>query len=119
MVMTRFCRNSFKVVFEIALWLNFIICPIVGYVLGDAGDNGFLGLILGLVVGVVYNILVGGYIAHRWGVDSKLEKMAKKSLGIDDIDSGSIDDDDGEGSSDSDPEDVINIYDRILKKPSQ
>jgi len=54
--MKTLVANLMSVFLEIVLWLNIIVCAIVGYKMLDGG-----GAILGILVGFVLNVLEGGF----------------------------------------------------------
>jgi uncharacterized membrane protein YgaE (UPF0421/DUF939 family) len=57
--MKTLVSNLMSVFLEIILWLNIIVCAIVGYNMVD--KNSLLGAILGILVGFVLNVLEGGF----------------------------------------------------------
>ena len=87
---------TFRASFELSLWLNLIFCTIGGGVFfhfltrtGTRGWGGavsyeanigliFLGIIIGLIVGIMTNISYGGLMAIFINIDDNLEKLANK-----------------------------------------
>jgi hypothetical protein len=62
MILTKIIGKVFKVFFEICLWINLIVFPIVGgiganYVYINTG----LGVFLGLIVGIILCVFIGGF----------------------------------------------------------
>jgi len=57
--MKTLVANLMSVFLEIILWLNIIVCAIIGYNMVDS--KKLLGAILGILVGFVLNVLEGGF----------------------------------------------------------
>jgi hypothetical protein len=83
--MLKFTKNVFREFMEVFLWLNLIGSAITGGVLGygidENGGHAFIGIILGVVIGIISNILIGGFIAVILNIDSNLEKLKVKIVG--------------------------------------
>jgi hypothetical protein len=93
--MLNFVRKAFRKFVEIWLWLNLIVCTAGGGVVfyftvaqvrsynswggrSSSSVNGgliFLGVLIGLVVGLITNILFGGLISTFLNIDDNLENM--------------------------------------------
>ena len=80
--MLDFVKNAFRQGLEIILWLNLILWAITGAILLSMGRDddkqflyGLLGLILGGVVGMLYNIIFGGFIATILNIDNNVAKL--------------------------------------------
>jgi hypothetical protein len=79
--MLNFVKNAFSKFMEVILWINLILCVIGGWVVGGINDDHpFLGGILGFVVGMLSNIVGGGFIATILNMDSNLEKLLHKGV---------------------------------------
>jgi len=66
MIMVNFAAKHFRKVLELTLWINLIGCAIAGWKIGGTiGYSGhpFIGLLLGLIVGALSNVIYGGLIA--------------------------------------------------------
>jgi hypothetical protein len=89
--MLHFVKLVFRGFFEVILWLNLIVSTIFGGVLGRMvdkqsyrGGGGYLvlGVIIGLIVGFLTNVIVGGYLATILNIDENLEQLKNsKNLG--------------------------------------
>jgi len=76
--MLRWTRDKFRLVTEIALWINIITCPIVGVIIGNGLKTSagvILGLVLGLLTGLITNVIFGGVIATFLNIDENLEEI--------------------------------------------
>jgi len=63
--MLNFVSKVFENFLEIILWLELIVCAVIGAVIGGfTGGGGYalLGLILGTAVGLIYNVIFGGVL---------------------------------------------------------
>ena len=94
--MLSFVKKAFRKFIEIWLWLNLIVCTVGGGVAfyftvatehdywgGRSSTNGgliFLGVVIGLAVGLISNILFGGLISTFLNIDDNLEKLKNKNL---------------------------------------
>ena len=91
--MLNFVRKAFRKFLEIWLWLNLIVCTVGGGVAfyftvatshswsGRSSTNSglvFLGVIIGLVVGLIGNILFGGLVSTFLNIDDNLEQLKNK-----------------------------------------
>jgi len=88
--MISFVRKAFRICFVVCLWLVLAVCTIGGGVLAEQsryfGRNGqqygmhpIVGGFLGLLAGVVINIIVGGFIATFLNIDENLEQLNQKT----------------------------------------
>jgi len=90
--MLDFVKKAFHRYMDTMLWVNLIMCAIVGGVIGNSiggllvrrGDSVagyvFLGLLIGALVGMLQNILFGGYIATIISIDKNLKKVTNNLL---------------------------------------
>jgi len=88
--MLNFVRKAFRGGMEVILWINLILLTIAGGVAGyylgqlisyrNAGGFAFFGVIIGLIWGLLTNIVGGGIIATILNMDENLEKIAKSNL---------------------------------------
>jgi len=81
-IMLTFVKNAFSKFLGVLLWLNLIVCAIVGCVTGyQIGDEsaglGLLGLIIGALVGLGTNIYVGGLIATIISIEKNTAGLRK------------------------------------------
>jgi hypothetical protein len=85
--MLRFVANAFRGFYAFFLWLNLIICTIGGVIVsgvlfGDYSDgHPILGGILGLAVGLIFNILGGGLVATFLRIDENLKILIRLNGG--------------------------------------
>jgi membrane associated rhomboid family serine protease len=86
--MLEWTKNHFRLAVVILLWLNVIFCVIggavTGYGLGGRGGSvglAFLGAIVGIVVGLISNVIFGGIVAVFLNMDEKLEEIRNHLLG--------------------------------------
>jgi hypothetical protein len=94
--MLDFVRRAFRNGLAVILWINLILSTIIGgvgfYYLTRVGSysrhgysyeaNGglvFLGVIIGLAVGLISNILFGGLVATFLNIDENLEYLRYNS----------------------------------------
>ena len=84
--MLNFVKTAFRGFFEVILWINLILCAIGGGVFanitystskyyGSSGIHPVLGVLIGLVLGIITNIVGGGFIATILNMDENLEKL--------------------------------------------
>ena len=90
--MLIFVKKAFRKFFEIWLWLNLALCATgggalfyftvaqsrcdwSGRVVEVNGGLVFLGVVIGLAVGFINNILAGGLIATFLNIDDNLEQL--------------------------------------------
>jgi hypothetical protein len=92
--MLGFVKKVFRKFFAIWLWLNLVLCAVGGGVAfystvaqtrdwwsGSSSVNGglvFFGVLIGLVVGFITNILSGGLVATFLNIDDNLEQLKSK-----------------------------------------
>ena len=84
--MLNFVKDAFRGLMEVALWLNLIGCTIVVAVLWSVfrlPGGGFIGFIIGVVVGLLGNIVLGGTIATFLEVAEDSGQMKQKLDKID------------------------------------
>jgi len=81
--MLNFAAKHFRKFIEISLWLNLIVCVIVGYQLGgnsgahNSGDHRVIGLILGIIAGLLINIICGGLLAVFLNISKDVKNLNK------------------------------------------
>ncbi|MDR2965049.1 MAG: hypothetical protein LBU88_04670 [Treponema sp.] len=80
--MLGFVGRAFRIWFSIILWITligFIIGGgILGYAITYSAGIAFLGVILGALVGLIFIILTGGFVANFLNLVDNVEKIAKK-----------------------------------------
>ena len=90
--MLNFVKNAFSKFMEVILWVNLIVCTIGGGIIGgDFGKGyaegsagiGLLGAGVGLLIGVLTNIVGGGFIATILDINSQLNTLISKGMNID------------------------------------
>jgi hypothetical protein len=92
--MLKFTKNAFRVGVEIMLWLNLVLCGVVGYISGTltveqlermgVGDAPtavipIVQVLIMLVIGLLTNILIGGLIATFVDMGKRIEKVESTS----------------------------------------
>ena len=88
--MLNFVRKAFRKVFEIVFWVNCVAGIILGwnwfyrffyYVLDWRSEDTskFFGILLGIVIALIINIIGGGLIATILNIDENLEQLKNKS----------------------------------------
>jgi uncharacterized membrane protein YgaE (UPF0421/DUF939 family) len=75
--MVEFVKNSFRKFFGFILWINIILCTIVGDFIGNSSAIAIVGIIIGLLIGLLINIVLGGFIATIISIDNNLDIMNK------------------------------------------
>ena len=83
--MLKFVEKVFRVFFEVFLWLFLIECVVGGGIVGYFTSRGrglhtFLGITIGLFVGLILNILGGGLVATFLNINVNLEKLVNENL---------------------------------------
>ena len=78
--MLNFVRKAFRGGLEVILWINLIAWIIGGGVAGNFlggyyDDYTVLGIFCGIIVGIVSNIMMGGFIATILNIDKNLEEQ--------------------------------------------
>jgi len=78
---------------EVILWINLILSTIIGGIVGynfgqlisyrNAGGYAFFGVIIGIICGLLIDIVGGGLIATIINMDTNLEKLTKRNLSPD------------------------------------
>jgi ribosomal protein S27AE len=79
--MLDFVKSAFRSLLEVILWVNLILCTIGGWIIGK-GLGGFmsdghpiLGAFIGLIIGLLLDIIGGGFIATILKIDENLEQL--------------------------------------------
>ena len=88
--MVSFVKTAFRGFIGIILWVNLILCVIAGGVIGNAlsgwGANyTFPGIIIGLFLGLLTNIVGGGFVATILNIDKNLEEqknLLRQQMGL-------------------------------------
>jgi hypothetical protein len=92
--MLDFVKSAFREFLEIVLWINLILWTIIGGIIGNAigsynayipslggrisGDgHPIIGGIIGLICGLLINIVAGGFFATILNMDENLEQLKK------------------------------------------
>jgi len=88
--MLDFVRKAFRGGLEVILWINLFFLTICGgvvcYYFGalinyrNAGGFAFLGVIIGIIGGLLTDIVGGGFIATILNMDANIEKLLKGNL---------------------------------------
>jgi len=78
--MFEFVRKAFRGGIEVILWLNLILWAIGGGVIGSliswkAGEYIFLGVVIGIIFGLLTDIVGGGFIATVLNIDKNIEEQ--------------------------------------------
>jgi hypothetical protein len=79
--MLDFVKSAFRKLLGAILWINLILWAILGGIAGKllsdwrSSDKTFLGVIIGLAVGLLLDIVCGGYIATILNIDKNLEEI--------------------------------------------
>jgi len=73
--MLEFVTIAFRKAFGVILWINLILWVVVGGVFGYELESVFLGLIIGVVVGMLLNIVGGGLIATFLNMEKHLDTI--------------------------------------------
>jgi hypothetical protein len=73
--MLNFARSLFRAFVEIVLFLNLVFCSVAGGVIGNQSDHPIIGVIIGLIAGIVLDVIFGGYIATILNIDENLEQI--------------------------------------------
>ena len=73
MILTRLIGRIYQICFEISLWLNLVLFTVAGGIIGNAlsGYDNYtgLGIILGLLVGIISDVFLGGFIIKLLHLD--------------------------------------------------
>ncbi|MCL2609958.1 MAG: hypothetical protein FWD94_08660 [Treponema sp.] len=77
-MLTKLVKKLFRGFFEIFLWIIWILCAIGGAILGGTsggGGMGFLGFVVGAVLGFLSIILLGGTMATFLDMAKNVEEL--------------------------------------------
>ena len=88
--MLNFVRKAFRKIFGIVFWIIIVLGAIIGwnvfYTLfyrwldwDSRGASKFFGMLLGIVIALIINIIGGGLIAAILNIDENLEQLKNKS----------------------------------------
>jgi ribosomal protein L40E len=87
--MLDFVKRAFRGGINVLLWINLILCTIgggvAGYYLGklisyrSGGGYTFGGILIGIILGLLSNIVGGGFIATIISIDENLETLKYNS----------------------------------------
>ena len=85
--MLNFVRKAFRGGLEAILWINLLLWTICGGIAGNALSNRydnytFMGVIIGIAIGLIINIIGGGLIATILNIDENLEQLRFHITGI-------------------------------------
>ena len=85
--MLDFVKSAFRGGINVLLWINLILCTIgggiAGYYLGQLisyrNSGGYVigGVLIGIICGLLTNIIGGGFVATILNIDENLEIMEK------------------------------------------
>ena len=88
--MLHFVKNAFRGFMNFILWINLILFTIGGGILGYilAGQNDEMGNIigfgfLGIIIGLLINIVFGGLLATIINIDKNLQLLKNKYVEVD------------------------------------
>jgi len=91
--MLDFVRKAFRGGLEVILWINLILSTVIGgiagYYLGqlisyrNAGGFAFGGVLIGIILGLLTDIILGGFIATILNMDKNLEKIVRGDSSLD------------------------------------
>jgi hypothetical protein len=76
--MLDFVKKAFRNFIEVILWINLMLSAIAGGIGGyliDGGGFAFLGVIIGLIIGLLTDIIMGGFIATILNIDKNIEEL--------------------------------------------
>ena len=89
--MIDFVKKAFRNFIEVILWINLLLAVIIGGVAGyyigqlisyrNAGGYVFIGIIIGLICGLLTNIIGGGFITTILSIDENLKQLKQKITG--------------------------------------
>jgi hypothetical protein len=87
--MLEFVGKAFRTWINTILWINLIGCGIAGGIFGytiSYREEGvaFLGVIIGALIGLILDILLGGFTANFLNMVDNVEKIAKGQTEKDD-----------------------------------
>jgi hypothetical protein len=88
--MIKFVEKAFSKVFEVFLWLNLVVGVIIGWnIIGSffyntldwdsKGASKFVGMLLGIIIFLIINIIGGGLISTFLSINEKLEILVGNS----------------------------------------
>ena len=91
--MLNFVKVAFRNFFEFILWVNLVLCAISGCIIGSVmgrevnlftgdvsgGGHPIIGFIIGAIIGILLNIVGGGFIATILNIDTNIENLAGRN----------------------------------------
>ena len=81
--MLDFVKRAFRGGINVLLWINLILCTIgggvAGYYLAGGWGYAFGGVLIGIILGLLSNIIGGGFIATIISIDENIENLAYNS----------------------------------------
>ncbi|MCL2380076.1 MAG: SH3 domain-containing protein [Treponema sp.] len=87
--MFEFVKNAFRVYLGVILWVNLIFCAVAGAIVGVLVGNmlvwgggevegyGFAGFVIGVLIGLLQNVVFGGLGATVISIDKKMQNFAR------------------------------------------
>jgi len=82
MILQKLVGNIYSVIMEVVLWLIPIIGAVAGIILTRElwlfGGNAFLGFIIGLIAGLILDLLFFGPVIILMNIRSSLKNMENK-----------------------------------------
>jgi uncharacterized membrane protein YgaE (UPF0421/DUF939 family) len=78
--MLDFVRKAFRGGLEVILWVNLLLFVVGGGVVGNMLSNKdnnytFVGIIIGVFIGFLLNVIMGGFVATILNIDKNLEEQ--------------------------------------------
>jgi len=93
--MLNFVKKAFRGFFEVILWINLIVFTVGGGIVSyyltyssrgmfysSHSGNPIPGIFIGLVVGLLSDIIFGGLVATFLNIDANIEKLLKGNLSL-------------------------------------
>jgi len=79
--MFNLVKDIFCEGFGVLLWINLAFCAFIGFVRGynidDTVGAGIIGLIIGGIMGMLINIVFGGFVATVISIERNTDKIRK------------------------------------------
>jgi len=96
--MLDFVKRAFRNGIEVILWINLILSTVAGGIIGNflgkmisyrsSGGYTFLGILIGIFLGILTDIIFGGFITTILSIEKNTEEqtaLLKKQLGLSDV----------------------------------